>query len=392
MPETEILGEDVFDGTLTDADVSSSNIDGLPSVPSLRTLGTGSQQAAAGDDPRFSLLTGSQPFFFDAFGPTGTVNIDSGAPVPLDTQRTIDTELFEHTPGSPVVSFKNDTGLILILAKVSTTHNSTNGGSRTDSEAFVQLDDGGGFFEISGSRGFIYNRNSSQGNGTITIPIIDSFASGNQIRIFAERDSGVGGMDLISEQCSLVIAKFGTPGVISGTISGSISGSIGGGDPNAEYVLLSATASLPNAKLLSGGLGINIPSGTAIIDLNVTGSGGVSVITGSGGELIFSGTQGFDEETHENLDTLVHEIAEDYFLEFIYDGIRTRVLTATYYTDNSKTTKIREFNYSYNGPRQKIDQQVSIQYDEVGVEKSRLTQDYSYSGFRLTSVSSSKTP
>ena len=39
---------------VTDADVAPANKDGLPSVESLRTLGTGSAQACAGDDPRLS--------------------------------------------------------------------------------------------------------------------------------------------------------------------------------------------------------------------------------------------------------------------------------------------------------------------------------------------------
>lgn len=38
---------------VTDAKVATANKDGLPNVPSMRTLGTGPQQAAAGNDPRF---------------------------------------------------------------------------------------------------------------------------------------------------------------------------------------------------------------------------------------------------------------------------------------------------------------------------------------------------
>ena len=41
-------------GVIVDADVASANKDGLAAVPSLRTLGTGAQQAAAGNDTRFS--------------------------------------------------------------------------------------------------------------------------------------------------------------------------------------------------------------------------------------------------------------------------------------------------------------------------------------------------
>ena len=43
----------IADGTITDTDVATANKDGLAATPSMRTLGTGAQQAAAGNDPRF---------------------------------------------------------------------------------------------------------------------------------------------------------------------------------------------------------------------------------------------------------------------------------------------------------------------------------------------------
>src|SRR5262245_5359207 len=42
-------GTDIVDGSLTDADVNAANKDGTAATPSLRTLGTGSAQAAAGN-------------------------------------------------------------------------------------------------------------------------------------------------------------------------------------------------------------------------------------------------------------------------------------------------------------------------------------------------------
>lgn len=48
-----ITSAKIADGTITDVDVAAANKDGAAATPSLRTLGTGAQQAAAGNDPRF---------------------------------------------------------------------------------------------------------------------------------------------------------------------------------------------------------------------------------------------------------------------------------------------------------------------------------------------------
>jgi len=44
----------VNNGSLTDADIATANKDGTAATPSLRTLGIGAQQAAAGNDPRLA--------------------------------------------------------------------------------------------------------------------------------------------------------------------------------------------------------------------------------------------------------------------------------------------------------------------------------------------------
>lgn len=49
MAATRVTTQDIKDGTLTDVDVATANKDGTAATPSLRTLGTGAAQAAAGD-------------------------------------------------------------------------------------------------------------------------------------------------------------------------------------------------------------------------------------------------------------------------------------------------------------------------------------------------------
>jgi hypothetical protein len=67
-----LTGADIQDGSLTDADIATANKDGMAATPSLRTLGTGAQQAVAGNDSRLS----------DARTPTGAAGGDLSGSYP----------------------------------------------------------------------------------------------------------------------------------------------------------------------------------------------------------------------------------------------------------------------------------------------------------------------
>ena len=49
MVATRIVSQDIKDATIVDGDVAAANKDGTTGTPSMRTLGTGGLQAAAGD-------------------------------------------------------------------------------------------------------------------------------------------------------------------------------------------------------------------------------------------------------------------------------------------------------------------------------------------------------
>lgn len=59
MPKTQLPASQIEDATITHADIAAANIDGVAATPSMRTLGTGAQQACAGNDSR--LTGGSVP-------------------------------------------------------------------------------------------------------------------------------------------------------------------------------------------------------------------------------------------------------------------------------------------------------------------------------------------
>lgn len=96
---------------------------------------------------------------------------------------------------------------------------------------------------------------------------------------------------------------------------------------------------------------------------------------------------GLTPESHRTLDQLVHWLDEDYYQEYTYWG--SRVTNITIWTDSGKTTKIREFQYSYSSG--KVSQEVIIQYNGSGVEVERLTLTYTYSGSRVSNITTVRT-
>lgn len=109
----------VSDGTLTDAEIAAANKDGLVAVPSMRTLGAGAQQAAAGNDARLSDArtptahhtthepSGSDPMAVDAAAATGSLRTlgagatqaVSGTDARLTNARTPTAHAATHQPG-----------------------------------------------------------------------------------------------------------------------------------------------------------------------------------------------------------------------------------------------------------------------------------------------------
>jgi hypothetical protein len=92
---------------------------------------------------------------------------------------------------------------------------------------------------------------------------------------------------------------------------------------------------------------------------------------------------GLTPAQHEDLDTLVHEIAEDCYTEYTYSG--NKISNIDIYTDVTKTTKIRDFAYTYTGNR--VQTETVRQYNAAGTVTKTMAYTYSYSSGKIASVS-----
>lgn len=91
---------------------------------------------------------------------------------------------------------------------------------------------------------------------------------------------------------------------------------------------------------------------------------------------------GITEAQHENVDTLVHNLSEDMYEEYVYSsGKVSDIIT---WTDSGKTIKIRETNFAYTG--NKVTAETVKQYDGSGVLKVTLTGTYNYTGNTLNYI------
>jgi len=100
----------------------------------------------------------------------------------------------------------------------------------------------------------------------------------------------------------------------------------------------------------------------------------------AGGEIDL--TDKLSSDTHRTLDTLAHELDEDYYEEYSYSG--NEITNVTVWTNSGKTLKIRESDYTYSSGR--VATETVKQYNGVGTLVETLTHTYTYSGGKIQSV------
>jgi len=106
-------------------------------------------------------------------------------------------------------------------------------------------------------------------------------------------------------------------------------------------------------------------------------------------DLLSGGGGGLLPGTHRVLDQLVHDIAENFFVDFDYlSSKKKRVTRMTYWTDASMTTKIREslITYGSGDLKKKPIEVATIQFDGSGTEVERLTESITYDDKKVLSV------
>ena len=100
-----------------------------------------------------------------------------------------------------------------------------------------------------------------------------------------------------------------------------------------------------------------------------------------------TGGSGITESQHEALDTLTHWINETNWQEMVRSG--GKVVNAIHWTDDTKTTKIREVVIQRTSG--KVTQIDLIQYDGTGTEKQRLTGVITRDAGKVASIKWTKT-
>ncbi len=157
--------------------------------------------------------------------------------------------------------------------------------------------------------------------------------------------------------------------------------------------------SIEGKDILDGSIGIDkidiTTPGKSLVTRIAPGDGIEISSTGvdSGtGEVTISATpsEGITQITHQTLDQLVHNLSENYYYEVVKDSVyQWRVNKEIWWTDNTKTKKIRENIYNYNSTLiWRFDNIISMQYNGNGVVVETQTDTYDYSGIFLNSITS----
>lgn len=174
--------------------------------------------------------------------------------VVFDQTRTITNTVFGYAPLSGEVTFLSD-GEFLVVTRVST--ETTTGTTRSQTAMKVQVNTGGGYADVPGTMGYMYNREVTEGKATGVASFVYTATAGDTLRVQAVRISG-NNVATIADGSSLSILSYSGPKGDQGP-PGSIgaAGNVGDLQFNDGLGNLDATSNLNYA---SGSNELNIGS------------------------------------------------------------------------------------------------------------------------------------
>ena len=153
-------------------------------------------------------LTGPSRFF-DVYDNTGGQTFTTGTiTVNLDTTR-LDSGDGAFTLASDEVTI-NKEGTYVITYRVSLEVVGSN--TRSGGRAWLEIDTGGGFSEVDGSRAYTYNRQQGDSENTAVAMVILDLNVGDELRVRAARQHGSGTLSTIADSSSLSIFTAGSQG------------------------------------------------------------------------------------------------------------------------------------------------------------------------------------
>lgn len=186
---------------------------------------TGDQgiQGGQGNVGAQGVTGGGQGSNFDAYLATAGQNVDVEITIPLDTNRVVDAA-FLHTAPTGIVLIQTSARYVL-LGRCGT--EVSVGNQVTTSEFFLEVDTGGGFVEVPGTRGRMFNRAAGEGGTHAAVQAIVDLGVGDLVRMRALRLSGPNNIILEDDNCGLVIQDADVVGAQGPTGATSAIGSTG---------------------------------------------------------------------------------------------------------------------------------------------------------------------
>ena len=117
----------------------------------------------------------------------GNINLNAGwTNITLDTE-VVKDDAYTHAPDGSQITI-TEAGLYEVTYNISTFVSA--GNNRSSSQAKIQVNGGGGFIDVPGSIGNMYNRQTGEGSTNASVTILRNFNAGDIVKLQARRVSG----------------------------------------------------------------------------------------------------------------------------------------------------------------------------------------------------------